>query len=178
MHTGDFRLTANQTLIVAGVKDQDRVVVEELLRAHGVDVDGAGVSPLKRNALACVALPTCALAMAEAERALPSFVERFDAVLKRHAVDDVRLHLRITGCPNGCARPYLAEVALVGKAPGLYNLHLGGDVKGERLNRLYKESLSEDAILTELDGLVGRWAKERACVDEGFGDFLIRAVVV
>jgi sulfite reductase (NADPH) hemoprotein beta-component len=176
MHTGDFRLTANQNLIVAGVADQDRSLVDDVVRSHGLD-GFSRASALRKNALACVALPTCALAMAEAERSLPSFVERFDEVLKRHAVDDVRLHLRITGCPNGCARPYLAEVALVGKGPGLYNLHVGGDVKGQRLNKLYRENLSEAAILEQLELLVARYAKERG-VDEPFGDFTVRVGVV
>ncbi|MDP2344610.1 MAG: assimilatory sulfite reductase (NADPH) hemoprotein subunit [Deltaproteobacteria bacterium] len=172
VHTGDFRLTANQNLIVAGVEAKDRARVDDVVRTHGLD-GPARASPLKKNALACVALPTCALAMAEAERSLPSFVERFEQVLRKHAVDDVRLHLRITGCPNGCARPYLAEVALVGKGPGLYNLHVGGDVKGQRLNKLYRENLSEAAILEELEVLVARFATERSA-DEAFGDFTIR----
>ncbi len=175
IHTGDFRLTANQNLIIAGIDDDQRSTIEAVLRAH--DLDGfERASPLKKNALACVALPTCALAMSEAERMLPGFVARFDEVLVRHGVADVRLHLRITGCPNGCARPYLAEVALVGKGPNLYNVHLGGDVRGERLNKLYKESQSEDEAVALLDGIAARFASERG-VDEGFGDFCVRAVL-
>lgn len=174
IHTGDLRLTANQNLIIAGIEDYKRAAIDALLRAHGLD-GFETATPLKQNALACVALPTCSLAMAEAERALPSFVERFEQVLRKHNVIDVRLHLRITGCPNGCARPYLAEVALVGKGPDLYNLHLGGDVRGERLNRVFKESVSEAAALVVLDDLIGRFVNERA-PGEGFGDFANRTL--
>jgi sulfite reductase (NADPH) hemoprotein beta-component len=174
VHTGDLRLTANQNLIVANVDEADRPAMERLLREHGLDGFHTA-SPLKRNALACVALPTCGLAMAEAERMLPSFIARFDAILLQHGVEHLRVHARVTGCPNGCARPYLAEVGLIGKGPDLYNLHLGGDVRGERLNRLYRESLSEAAALAALDDLVGRYARATV-VDEGFGDWCLRTL--
>jgi sulfite reductase (NADPH) hemoprotein beta-component len=127
--------------------------------------------------LACVALPTCALAMAEAERYLPDFVAKLEPLLDRHGLRDTPILLRLSGCPNGCSRPYLGEIALVGKAPGRYNLMLGADHRGERLNTLYRENIDEAAILAALDPLLARYASERES-SEGFGDFLVRAAVV
>jgi sulfite reductase (NADPH) hemoprotein beta-component len=132
---------------------------------------------VRRDALACVALPTCPLAMAEAERYLPSFGRAVERLLAAHGLEGLPLVLRITGCPNGCARPYLAEIALVGKAPGRYNLHLGGDGLGQRLNVLYRENVDEATILAELDAAFARFAAERA-PDERFGDFAWRAGLV
>jgi len=123
--------------------------------------------------MACVALPTCGLAMAEAERYLPDFLTRLGTVLDSHGLADEPLTVRITGCPNGCARPYVAEIALVGKAPGRYNLMLGGDRLGRRLNSLYQENLSEDRILEILDGMLGRYAEQRRN-GEPFGDYFRR----
>jgi sulfite reductase (NADPH) hemoprotein beta-component len=134
-------------------------------------------SPLRKAALACVALPTCGLAMAEAERYLPAFVDRLEAGLAKHGLDGSDLHLRISGCPNGCSRPYLAEIALVGKAPGRYNLMLGGDHQGQRLNTLYRENIDETAILDTLDPLFEQYAAERTEA-ERFGDFVIRKKIV
>jgi sulfite reductase (NADPH) hemoprotein beta-component len=173
VHTGDFRLTANQNLIIANVPPQAREAIDALVARHGLD-GFQRASPLRRNALACVALPTCGLAMAEAERYLPAFVEKLEARLVAHGLGDANLLLRITGCPNGCARPYLAEVGLVGKAPGRYNLHLGGDVRGQRLNRLYRENIDEEGILAALEPLLAEYARERK-PGEGFGDYLVRA---
>ncbi|WP_426750525.1 assimilatory sulfite reductase (NADPH) hemoprotein subunit [Myxococcus sp. Y35] len=173
IHTGDFRLTANQNLIIAGVPAEARATIDALVAAHALD-SFRSVSPVRRNALACVALPTCGLAMAEAERYLPTFVGRVEERLRAHGLQDANLLLRITGCPNGCARPYLAEVGLVGKAPGRYNLHLGGDARGQRLNRLYRENIDEDTILAALEPLFADYARERQ-PGEGFGDFVVRA---
>jgi sulfite reductase (NADPH) hemoprotein beta-component len=173
LHKGDFRLTPNQNLIIAGITPEDRPAIESLVEAHGL----AGfqrASPLRRNALACVALPTCALAMAEAERYLPDLVSLLDARLAAHGLAKDNILLRITGCPNGCARPYLAEIALVGKAPGRYNLFLGGDLRGQRLNRLYRENIDEAGILEALEPLFAAYAKDRQ-PGEGFGDFTVRA---
>ncbi|WP_434391652.1 assimilatory sulfite reductase (NADPH) hemoprotein subunit [Melittangium boletus] len=170
---GDFRLTPNQNLILAGIAPEDRPAIEALVKAHGL-AGFQSASPLRRNALACVALPTCALAMAEAERYLPDFVSLLEQRMAAHGLGGDNLHLRITGCPNGCARPYLAEVALVGKAPGRYNLFLGGDKKGQRLNRLYRENIDEAAILETLESLFAAYAKERL-PGEDFGDFTVRA---
>ncbi|ATB32327.1 sulfite reductase subunit beta [Melittangium boletus DSM 14713] len=127
--------------------------IKALVEAHGLG-GFQKASPLRRDALACVALPTCALAMAEAERYLPDCVSLLEACLAAHGLERDTLHLRITGCPNGCARPYLAEMVLVGKAPGRYNLFLGGDVKGQRLNRLYRENIDEAGLLEALEPLL------------------------
>jgi sulfite reductase (NADPH) hemoprotein beta-component len=173
IHKGDFRLTPNQNLIIAGIAPEARPAIEALVEAHGL----AGfkrASPLRRNALACVALPTCALAMAEAERYLPTVVGLLEERLAAHGLADENILLRITGCPNGCARPYLAEIALVGKAPGRYNLFLGGDRRGQRLNRLYRENIDEAGILAALEPLFAAYARERL-PGEGFGDFTVRA---
>lgn len=172
-HQGDFRLTANQNLVIANVSAEAREAIDALVARHGLD-GFRSASPLRRNALACVALPTCGLAMAEAERYLPEFVEKLEARLVAHGLRDANLLLRITGCPNGCARPYLAEVGLVGKAPGRYNLHLGGDVRGQRMNRLYRENIDEEGILAALEPLFAAYARERQ-PGEGFGDYVVRA---
>jgi len=176
IHTGEFRLTPNQNLVVAGIAADQRAAVSALVAAHGLD-DGSAASPLRRDALACVALPTCGLAMAEAERYLPEFLDRLEAVLARHELREAGIGLRISGCPNGCSRPYLAEIALVGKAPGRYNLMLGGDHRGQRLNALYRENIDEAAILAALDPLLADYARGRAA-GERFGDFLVRSGVV
>lgn len=175
-HRGTFRITPNQNLVIAGVAGNDRARLNELTRAHGLDLYKTA-TPLQRDALACVALPTCPLAMAEAERYLPDFVGKVAELMDRLGIRGLPLTLRITGCPNGCARPYLAEVGLVGKAPGRYNLHLGGDAIGNRLNKLYRENLDEAAILAALDSLLARYASEKLH-DERFGDFLCRLQII
>jgi sulfite reductase (NADPH) hemoprotein beta-component len=176
IHEGEFRITPNQNLIVANIPDSARAAIETILQAHGVDA-GTSQSPLRLNALACVSYPTCPLAMAEAERYLPEFGAKLEGLLIRHGLRDVPIGLRITGCPNGCARPFLAEIALVGKAPGRYNLYLGGDRRGQRLNVLYRENIVEADILATLDPLLADFAKAREG-DEGFADFLIRTNVI
>ncbi|MBV4368856.1 assimilatory sulfite reductase (NADPH) hemoprotein subunit [Erwinia sp. BNK-24-b] len=174
VHKGDFRLTANQNLIVAGVPETDKPAIEALAREHGLM---ESVTAQRENSMACVAFPTCPLAMAEAERFLPSFVTRVEELMTAHGVGDEHIVLRVTGCPNGCGRALLAEVGLVGKAPGRYNLHLGGNRIGTRIPRMYRENITEDEILTTLDHLLDRWSKEREA-EEGFGDFTIRAGIV
>ncbi|WP_028114454.1 assimilatory sulfite reductase (NADPH) hemoprotein subunit [Ferrimonas kyonanensis] len=174
-HKGEFRMTANQNLVVAGVASEDKAAIEQLAREHGLFDEG--VSNQRKSSMACVSLPTCPLAMAEAERFLPDFVTRIEGVLAGHGIADDAIIFRVTGCPNGCGRAMLAEVGLVGKGPGKYNLHLGGNLAGTRVPKLYKENLDEDAILAELDSLSGRWARERLD-GEGFGDFVIRIGIV
>ncbi|MFC4820865.1 assimilatory sulfite reductase (NADPH) hemoprotein subunit [Dokdonella ginsengisoli] len=173
---GEFRLTSNQNLIVANVATGQRAAVDALVAQHGLD-GFREASPLRLNALACVSLPTCALAMAEAERYLPDLLDKVQALLAAHALEDAPISLRVSGCPNGCSRPYLAEIALVGKAPGRYNLMLGADARGQRLNRLHRENIDEAEILTQLDALFARYADQRED-GEGFGDFLLRAGVI
>ena len=171
-----FRLTPNQNLIVAGVPDELCAEIDSLVAAH--DLDGYRRLPaLTREALACVALPTCGLAMAEAERGLPDFSARLEGLLARLGIPGAPIGLRISGCPNGCSRPYLAEIALVGKGPGRYNLMLGGDRRGQRLNRLYRENLDQDGILDALEPLLEHYAAGRR-LEEGFGDFLHRTGVL
>ena len=175
VHQGDFRLTANQNLIIAGVPAGEKARIEALARQYGLLDDG--VSEQRKQSMACVALPTCPLAMAEAERMLPAFVTDIEALLAKHGLADDAIIFRVTGCPNGCGRAMLAEVGLVGKAPGRYNLHLGGNLEGTRIPRLHLENITEPQILAELDTLIGRWAKERDG-NECFGDFVIRVGVV
>ncbi|KHT61953.1 sulfite reductase subunit beta [Photobacterium gaetbulicola] len=176
IHKGDFRMTANQNLIVAGVPASDKDKIEKIARDHGLIDDG--VSEQRKNAMACVSLPTCPLAMAEAERFLPEFVTDIEQLLEKHGLSkDDNIIMRVTGCPNGCGRAMLAEVGLVGKAPGRYNLHLGGNRNGTRIPKMYRENITVEQILSELDCLVGRWAKERQA-GEDFGDFTIRAGVI
>ncbi|QNU42779.1 assimilatory sulfite reductase (NADPH) hemoprotein subunit [Mixta calida] len=174
VHQGDFRLTANQNLIVAGVPESEKERIEAIARAHGLMEN---VTAQRENSMACVAFPTCPLAMAEAERFLPAFVTRVEEIMTKHGVGDEHIVLRVTGCPNGCGRAMLAELGLVGKAPGRYNLHLGGNRIGTRIPRMYRENITEDEILAVIDELVGRWAQERAPGEE-FGDFTLRAGIV
>jgi len=172
----EFRMTPNQNLAIARVPSALRARIDALVAAHGLD-GWRIASPLRRNALACVSLPTCGLAMAEAERYLPGLLDRLEALLAAHDIADAPIHLRISGCPNGCSRPYLGEIALVGKAPGRYNLMLGADHRGQRLNTLYRENIAETEILAALDPLLERYAGARDD-GEGFGDFLLREGVV
>ncbi len=176
VHRGEFRLTPNQNLIVANVAPSERRLIDALVVRYGLDAH-ARRTPLRRDALACVALPTCPLAMAEAERYLPDLGRKVERLLAAHGLRDEPVTLRITGCPNGCARPYLAEIALIGKAPGRYNLHLGGDGRGMRLNALRLENVDEAAILGELDAAFARYAAERR-PGERFGDYTWRAGLV
>lgn len=175
VHQGDFRLTANQNLIIAGVPAGEKARIEALARQYGLLDDG--VSEQRKQSMACVALPTCPLAMAEAERMLPAFVTDIEGLLAKHGLADDAIIFRVTGCPNGCGRAMLAEVGLVGKAPGRYNLHLGGNLEGTRIPRLHLENITEPQILAELDTLIGRWAKDRNA-GECFGDFVIRAGII
>jgi sulfite reductase (NADPH) hemoprotein beta-component len=176
IHQGDFRMTANQNLIVAGVPADQKEAIELIARTHGLMDDS--VSEQRKNSMACVAFPTCPLAMAEAERMLPEFVTDVEGILEKHDLDkDDNIILRVTGCPNGCGRAMLAEIGLVGKAPGRYNLHLGGNRVGTRVPKMYKENITDKQILEEIDQLVGRWAQERVN-DECFGDFVIRVGII
>ena len=172
IHQGDFRLTANQNLIIANVPASECMNIDRVVADYGLG-KALFTSPVRRDALACVALPTCGLSMAEAERYLPTFVDRVDELLVKHGLRDIPLTVRITGCPNGCARPYLAEIALIGRAPGRYTLRLGADAVGSRLNVLYRDNIDEKAIVEVLDDLIGRYARARK-TDERFGDFLWR----
>ena len=175
IHQGDFRLTANQNLIVAGVAEADKAVIEQLARDHGLLNDA--VSNQRKSSMACVAFPTCPLAMAEAERYLPGLVDDVETILTKNGLKDESIILRVTGCPNGCGRAMLAEIGLIGKGPGKYNMYLGSDLAGSRVPKLYKENLDEATVLSEIDALSARWSAERLEA-EAFGDFVIRAGIV
>lgn len=175
VHTGTFRMTANQNLVIAEIEESQKDVIEKMARECGLIDDGT--TDQRKYSMACVALPTCPLAMAEAERYLPALTDDVEALLTKHGIAKDKIILRITGCPNGCGRSMLAEIGLIGKAPGRYNLYLGGNTNGTRLPKMYKENIDEATIVTTLDELIGRWATERN-QDECFGDFAIRAGIV
>jgi len=176
VHAGDFRLTCNQNVIVANVAANERGRIDAIVREYGLDVY-AKQSGIRRHAIACVALPTCGLAMAESERYLPTLLPKLEALLARHGLADAPILLRLSGCPNGCSRPYLGEIALVGRGPGRYDLRLGADFIGQRLNQVHRENVDETAILDTLAPLFARYAGERG-EGEGFGDFLLRAGIL
>ncbi|WP_345846930.1 assimilatory sulfite reductase (NADPH) hemoprotein subunit [Shewanella algae] len=175
IHKGDFRMTSNQNIIIAKVADEDKAEIEVLARKHGLM--GQVITATRGHSIACVALPTCALAMAEAERYFPEFIDHVDALQAKHAISEQAIVVRMTGCPNGCARPFAAEIGFVGKAPGRYNMYLGASFEGTRLNKMYRENIQEAEILSELDNLFGRYAAERE-TGESFGDFTVRAGIV
>ena len=171
-HKGDFRLTANQNLIIASVRPEERPVIDALLRKHKLD-RANDASGLALNAMSCVALPTCGLALAESERYLPELVANLETEMEAAGLRHDEITLRITGCPNGCGRPYLAEIGFVGRAPGKYNVYLGAAFNGSRLNILYKASVVETDIVALLGPIIRRYALERTH-GERFGDFVIR----
>jgi sulfite reductase (NADPH) hemoprotein beta-component len=172
VHRGKFRLTPNQNLIIAGVAPAERSQIDALIAEHGLDQANAA-SALRLNAIACVALPTCPLAMAEAERYLPDILAKIDAILDQNGLANEPITIRLSGCPNGCSRPYVAEIALTGRAPGKYNLWLGGGFHGERLNRLAAENIGEERILAILADYLAAYAHSRRPA-ERFGDFVVR----
>ncbi|MFK8011864.1 MAG: NADPH-dependent assimilatory sulfite reductase hemoprotein subunit [Marinicellaceae bacterium] len=174
LNIGEFRITANQNLILAKLDTQYKKSILDVLNKHNV------ISPqskLKDNAMACVAFPTCSLAMAEAERYLPELIDKIEQLQNKHNILDRAIVIRMTGCPNGCARPFNAEIGLVGKGPGKYNLYLGGSFIGNRLNNLYKENINEESILVELDHIFKDFSLN-AIEKEKFGDFVIRSEYV
>jgi sulfite reductase (NADPH) hemoprotein beta-component len=175
-HTGDFRLTANQNLIIANVSSQKKKMISELIEQYGL-TDGKHYTALRRSSLACVALPTCGLAMAEAERYLPVLLEKIETIVDENGLRNEEITIRMTGCPNSCARPTLGEIGFIGKAPGKYNMYLGAAFDGSRLSKMYRENIGEEEILRELRVLLSRYAKERQ-EGEHFGDFVISSGVV
>ncbi|PQJ55132.1 assimilatory sulfite reductase (NADPH) hemoprotein subunit [Psychrosphaera saromensis] len=180
IHQGDFRMTANQNLIIAGVPADQKDIIEKIAREHGLIDDSH--TEQRKNSMACVSFPTCPLAMAEAERYLPTLVEQTESLLAKHDIANDNIILRVVGCPNGCGRAMLAEIGLVGKGPGKYNVYLGGNRQGTRVPKLYLENVSEDVYLAAFDELIGTWAKERLTLEnnehECFGDFVIRTGIV
>ncbi|WP_195581244.1 assimilatory sulfite reductase (NADPH) hemoprotein subunit [Bacillus licheniformis] len=176
VHTGDIRLTANQNLIIANVTSQKKKKISELIEQFGL-TDGKHYTALRRSSIACVALPTCGLAMAEAERYLPKLIDKIDEIVEENGLKNEEITIRMTGCPNGCARHALGEIGFIGKAPGKYNMYLGAAFDGSRLSKMYRENIGEEEILKELRNILPRYAKERN-EGERFGDFVIRAGIV
>ncbi len=168
-----FLFTANQNVIISDVSASDKELIEDILKKHGVLQHTEAASLIRKNSIACVALPTCPLALAEGQRYMPVLLSKLEPMLAKHGISEQDIIIRMTGCPNGCARPYAAEIAFIGTHPGKYNLHLGGDNAGMRLNKLYKESLDEKGIVTELDALLSQYSLERTS-GEHFGDFALR----
>ncbi len=175
MHTGDFRLTPSQNVTISGVSREQRPKIEAILAKHGLHHENER-SRLRLNSMSCVALPTCGLALAESERILPQLLEQLEPHFVQAGVASEAVSLRVTGCPNGCARPYLAEIGLVGRAPNKYALYLGAKYNGERLNRLASPSVTLDAAVKMLAPIIQRYGNERL-PGEGFGDFCDRAVL-
>jgi sulfite reductase (NADPH) hemoprotein beta-component len=175
VHTGDFRLTPSQNLTISGVTPAQKPVIDGILAKHGLANENQR-SRLRLNALSCVALPTCGLALAESERALPEILEKFEAVIDEAGLHHEAISLRVTGCPNGCARPYLGEIGLVGKAPNKYALYLGARYDGTRLNRLFAATVTIDEAVQLVAPVLRRYAKDRQ-PGEGFGDYCERAIL-
>jgi sulfite reductase (NADPH) hemoprotein beta-component len=175
IHTGEMICTANQNVIIAGVSTAAKKKIDAILATHGITT--ATSSGLRRNSMACVALPTCALALAESERFLPELVTALEDIVEQAGLSDDDIVIRMTGCPNGCARPYLAEIGLVGRQPGLYNLYLGAAFDGSRLNKLYAQDIDKARIVSLLTPLINAYAKARR-TGERFGDFVVRTGVV
>ena len=171
VHTGEFRLTGNQHLIISKVKDTDLPLIKRMMAFY--KLDNTEFSGLRLSSSACVAFPTCGLAMAESERYLPELITKLEDCLEENGLRQESIVMRMTGCPNGCARPWLAEVAFVGKAYGAYNMYLGGGYHGQRLNKLYRSSIKEEEILEIMKPLLRRYSLERE-EGEHFGDFCIR----
>lgn len=169
----NFRFTGNQNLILADIDKKDKAAIDKILRKYRIIEHTEAASDVRKNSIACVALPTCPLALAEAQRYLPELISKIEPLMANHGISEEQVIIRMTGCPNGCGRPYAAEIGFIGTAPGHYNMHLGGDHEGTRLNKLYKENLDEATILSELDLLFRLYKKEKA-TGEKFGDFALR----
>lgn len=169
----NFRFTCNQNIIISDILEQDKIEVENILRINNVINHTAHASRTRKQAMACVAFNTCPQALAEAQRYLPSLLTKIEALLEKHSLQNEGINIRMTGCPNGCARPFISEVGLVGTALGRYNMHLGADAVGTRLNKLYKENLNEEEILALLDFLFEIYFRKRNA-EESFGDFVVR----
>ncbi|MEJ7769553.1 MAG: sulfite reductase subunit beta, partial [Chitinophagaceae bacterium] len=169
----NFRFTCNQNLILSDIDLNDKQRIQTILENFNVISHTESASMIRKNAMACVALNTCPLALAEAQRYLPSLISKIEPLIEKHSLDEEDIILRMTGCPNGCARSFAAEIGFVGTAMGRYNMHLGGDHEGTRLNKIYRENLDEASILEELDKLFGIFKNEKN-KGEKFGDFSLR----
>ena len=175
IHDGEFRITPNQNIIISNISESNKQSIQNLLEQYAISF-GNTETQTRLNSLACVAFPSCSLAMAEAERYLPQFISKIELLLSRYGVEQ-GINIRMTGCPNGCARPFLGEIGLVGKGPGKYNLYLGASHIGSRLNKLYRENINEAEILKVLEPLLEGYSNEQN-KNESFGDFVIRKKVI
>ncbi len=173
LHEGDFRLTANQNLVIGRVAPGKKDEIDALLAKHGIANERVRTG-LRFNAMACVALPTCGLALAESERYLPQLVSELEQAVEANGLREEEIKIRMTGCPNGCARPYLGEIGLVGRGPGVYNVYLGAGFDGARLNKLYRRDVGEDRLVEVLTPVLEAYARDRR-KGEKFGDFTVRA---
>ncbi|MAS93339.1 MAG: sulfite reductase [Verrucomicrobiales bacterium] len=173
IHKGDFRLTANQNLIIANISPKAKPAITKLLEEHKM-IDAHERSALRLNSMACVSLPTCGLALAESQRYLPDLVSEIDEIMEEAGLRHDAITIRMTGCPNGCARPYIAEIGFVGRAPGKYNLYLGAGFAGDRLSKLYAPSIKGTDAPAILKPIIQDYAKNRED-GERFGDFVVRA---
>jgi len=169
-------MTANQNLMIANVTPQKKRVIQKLIEDYNL-TDGKHYSAIRRNSIACVSLPTCGLAMAEAERYLPGLITKIDAIIDEAGLHEEEIVIRMSGCPNGCSRAAMAEIGFIGKGPGRYNMYLGASFIGDRLSKMYLENIDEERILAELTTLLNRYATERE-EGEHFGDFVVRIGVV
>jgi sulfite reductase (NADPH) hemoprotein beta-component len=175
IHQGDFRLSPNQNIIIAGVPSEQVATIDYIARQYGL-IDES-VTEQRKASMACVSYPTCPLAMAEAERVLPEISVQVDDIMQRHGLSDKAFVFRITGCPNGCGRAMLAEVGLVGRAVGRYDLYIGGNAEGTRIPRLHQSNQPIEDILNTIDRYVEQWS-ENGQQDERFGDFAVRTGIV
>jgi sulfite reductase (NADPH) hemoprotein beta-component len=169
----NFRFTCNQNVIISDVSPGNKEMIDAILTEYGINTGTESTSVIRKNSMACVAFPTCPLALAEAQRYLPSLIDKIELLLGKHSLGEEEIIIRMTGCPNGCARSFAAEIGFVGTAYGKYNMHLGGDRVGERLNKIYKENIEEKEILDSLDELFTTYASGRLA-NETFGDFSLR----
>lgn len=173
IHKGDFRLTANQNLIIANISPKQKAKIVKLMEAHKM-IDSHERSALRLNSMACVALPTCGLALAESQRYLPDLITDLEDVLEEGGLRHDAITIRMTGCPNGCARPYLAEIGFVGRGPDTYNVYLGAGFAGDRLSKLYQQSVKGGDVKALLRPVILDYSKNRED-GERFGDFAVRA---
>ena len=173
LNISNFIFTGNQNLMIGNISENDKKKIEDLIEKFEIEKN---ISPIRQSSMACVALPTCPLALAEAQRYLPELVTKIEPILVKHGLSDDDVSIRMTGCPNGCGRPYVAELGFIGTAAEQYNFMLGGDRYGLRLNKLYKEKLSEQEILEEVDYLFSRFVNEKNH-NETFGDYANRVIL-
>ena len=176
IHKGDMRLSSNQNVIIASVAPEDKAGIEALMEEYGIAAK-QNRSAMRLNSMACVALPTCGLSLAESERYLPTLIDEIEEVLDEIGLTQDAITVRMTGCPNGCARPYIAEIAFVGRAPGKYNIHLGGGFVGNRIGGIWQRSVKDEEIVGLLRPVLKQYATERN-EGERFGDFVIRAGII